>query len=60
MHIYIFHRSDGWYPLTLKDDADAKANAVCNPGTIKVENARTGKVVWGLEDKAKPEPERGK
>lgn len=43
---YIFHRADGFYPLKLKDDADAKANAESNPGTLKVENAATGEVVW--------------
>lgn len=48
--IYIFHRADGWYPLELKDDAEAKANAQCNPGTLKVENAATGQVIWMPED----------
>ncbi len=35
--IYLFHRKDMFYPLELKDDADAVANAKCNPGTTKVE-----------------------
>ncbi len=52
--IYIFIREkqndDGivtetWYPLDLKDDANAIANAKCNPGTNRVENL-DGKVIW--------------
>lgn len=46
MKTYSFHRSDGFYPLELKDDADAKANAECNVGTLKVENVVTREVVW--------------
>lgn len=34
--IYIFHRAEGFYPLSLGSDAEAIANAKCNPGTIKV------------------------
>lgn len=34
--IYIFHRAEGFYPLSLGSDAEAVANAECNPGTIKV------------------------
>ena len=34
--IYIFHRAEGFYPLTLGSDAEAIANAEVNPGTIKV------------------------
>ena len=47
--VYVFFRTmDGevfFYPVELADDADAKANAECNPGTIKVENI-AGKIVW--------------
>lgn len=27
-------------------DADAVENAICNPGTIRVENMITGEIVW--------------
>lgn len=43
---YIFHRSNGWYPVELRDDRDACANAEANPGTVKVENATTREIVW--------------
>src|SRR4051812_27432049 len=46
MNTYIFHREDMFYPLELEDDARARANALCNPGTTKVENARTREIVW--------------
>lgn len=46
MNLYIFHRSDMFYPILLKDDKDARLNAECNPGTTKVENAITNEVVW--------------
>lgn len=51
MNIYIFHRADMFYPLELKDDADAKVNAECNPGTTMVENAETREVVWMPNEK---------
>ena len=45
--VYIFHRSDGFYPLELEGgDASAIANAEHNPGTIKVERALSKKIVW--------------
>lgn len=34
--IYIFHRAEGFYPLTLGGDLEAIANALNNPGTIRV------------------------
>ena len=34
--IYIFHRAEGFYPVSLRDDADALANVECNHGTTKV------------------------
>lgn len=43
---YTFHRADGFYPITLQDDDDARANALCNPGTLKVVNELTGEIVW--------------
>lgn len=46
--IYIFHRADMWYPIELRDDEDAIANAKCNPGTTKVTDDKN-KIVWELE-----------
>lgn len=43
---YIFHRKDGWYPLQLESDFEARENAECNPGTLKVVNGLTEEVVW--------------
>lgn len=45
MNYYIFRRAEGFYPLLLQDDADAVANAECNPGTLRVEDW-TGRQVW--------------
>ena len=53
MTVYIFQRDEMFYPLELKDDADAIANAKCNPGTLKVTNAETGETVWP-NDKIQP------
>jgi hypothetical protein len=47
MKVYIFFRADMWYPIELKDDADAIANAAYNAGTTKVEDS-SGKVIWEL------------
>lgn len=49
---YIFFRDTGWYPLELKDDADAIRNAEINPGTLRVENIH-GRAVWTPEMKGK-------
>jgi 8-oxo-dGTP diphosphatase len=46
--VYEFHRKNSWYPIQLKDDAEAIKNAENNPGTLKVINAVTRKVVWPL------------
>lgn len=46
---YVFHRAEGWYPLTLKSDEEAIANAQCNPGTLSVENVLTRAIVWREE-----------
>ena len=43
---YLFVRDEGFYPLELKDDADAIANAECNKGTRKVIRAIDETVVW--------------
>lgn len=47
--VYIFFRREGWYPIELRDDEEARRNAEHNPGTLKVERMdRRGKsvVVW--------------
>lgn len=61
--VYIFHRAEGFYLLELSDDAQAKANAECNPGTIKVVriDADREEEVWTASPRcssgpAKPEP----
>ena len=45
---YIFFRKGMWYPLEMKNDADACANAECNPGTTRVEDIK-GRVVWRVQ-----------
>lgn len=47
--LYIFHRDKGFYPLELADDAEAIKNAQCNPGTVKVTDGITNRVVWKLK-----------
>lgn len=43
---YIFRRSDCFYVvLDLCSHAQARKNAECNPGTVKVETVE-GEVVW--------------
>lgn len=47
MKPYAFFRDDGlFYVIELNDDSEVKANAECNPGTVKVENAITGELIW--------------
>lgn len=49
MRTVIFHREGGmWYPLDLPGNDDLAAHARCNPGTMKVTDAMTGKVLWEL------------
>lgn len=43
--LYIFFRKGTFYPIELRDDEDARCNAECNPGTLRVE-AANGRVVW--------------
>lgn len=50
-YTYIFFREDMFYPIYLKNDEDAIANAECNAGTIRVEDG-FGNVIWKL-DKSK-------
>jgi hypothetical protein len=44
---YTFHRQDGFYVLELEDDDAAITNGICNPGTIKIINEITHKVILG-------------
>lgn len=43
---YTFHRKDGFYPLMLGSDDEARGNAECNPGTVRVVNEITKDEVW--------------
>lgn len=45
MNTYIFFRDEMFYMIELMDDADAVANAECNPCTRLVEDMR-GNQVW--------------
>lgn len=45
---YIFFRDGSFYPINMKDDDDARRNAECNPGTLRVEDIN-GRVVWSLQ-----------
>lgn len=45
MQVYIFFREEGWYPVELRDDDDARRNAEHNLGTLRVENV-AGDVIW--------------
>lgn len=42
---FIFIRADGFYPLELPE-ATVEDNAKCNPGTLRVQDALTGEIVW--------------
>jgi hypothetical protein len=42
---FIFFRADGFYPLEIPE-ATVADNAECNPGTIRVEDALTGEILW--------------
>lgn len=46
--IYIFFRNtngeERWYPVELTDDEEARRNAECNPGTVRVETLDERKV----------------
>lgn len=48
MALYIFFRDGTFYPLELRDDAEARSNADYNPGTVRVEDIK-GRVVWERE-----------
>lgn len=44
--IYTFHRADGFYPIELVNDIEAAHHVLFNPGTIKVVNEETEKVIY--------------
>ena len=46
MRTVIFHRESMWYPLDLPQSDDLATHAKCNPGTVKITDARTGEVLW--------------
>lgn len=43
--LFLFIREEGFYPLELPE-ATVADNAICNPGTLRVEDALTGEIVW--------------
>ncbi len=51
--IYVFIREGHFYPLQLGSDEEARANAECNPGTVRVETTG-GRVVWEPNDASPP------
>ncbi len=42
---YVFVRESQFYVIELHGDEDARNNALCNPGTVRVEDM-LGNVVW--------------
>lgn len=50
--LYTFHRTGHFYPLELRDDEDARANAECNPGTLKVVRWPGEVTVWTAKSEA--------
>lgn len=46
MRTYIFFRAETFYIVRLECDIDVIANAERNPGTVRVEDARTGITIW--------------
>ena len=48
--LYIFQREEGWYPVELADDDEARRNAEHNPGTLRVENLDGSRVIWTAPD----------
>lgn len=43
---FTFHREEGFYPIMLRSNEEAIANAEINPGTVIVVNELTKDVVW--------------
>lgn len=48
-NVYLFFRDGMFYPLELSDDESAIANAKCNPGTTRVEDAFNRRIVWPVQ-----------
>ena len=46
---YLFQRAGGWYLILCADDDDARAQAECNVGTVRVETL-DGRPVWPTKD----------
>ena len=42
----IFRRADCWYSLALPADEDLAAHAELNPGTLLIEDALSGEILW--------------
>ena len=46
MSVYTFHRKEGFYSLEFSSDEEAKANGLCNPGTLEVVNEFTKEIIF--------------
>jgi hypothetical protein len=47
MRTIIFFRAEGWYPTEYpRSHTDWAAEAKRNPGTLRIEDALTGNVLW--------------
>jgi hypothetical protein len=49
MRPVIFHRDGFFYLLELPLYDDLSAHAECNPGTLKITDALSSEVLWGLQ-----------
>ena len=49
MNVYAFHRENGWYPIEETSDDRITEHVARNPGTLRVVNQTTGKVVFDAE-----------
>lgn len=47
--VVIFRRQGMFYPLDLPISDDLSAHAEANPGTLAIEDAATGEVLWRLQ-----------
>lgn len=51
----IFFREDGWYPVEYPVGySDWQAEADRNPGTIRIEDGLTGRILWPAENDDAP------
>ena len=53
--LVIFVRENGFYPLELPE-ATIEDNAKCNPGTLRVEDALTGEILWQNDEMRDHQP----